>query len=398
MSATDPIPQKSFEKTIDMRVSAKVIQSLGSGIYRTPANAIKELISNSFDADASTVNISITRPKDGLVGKVIVEDDGDGMNIKDFEYAMTHIGGSVKQLYSNFTTKGRPLIGKIGIGLLAAGHATETFTIESAQEDNKFGFMAEIDLAPFYDQVTMLKGLDELKIGNVKLYEIENKNGHSYTKVMLKKIKIPFSRELGYQPGLNFDFNTCKSKYPYKEFLDWIDEWNIRRLDELSGYNKLIWELGLLAPVRYLPGGPVREYGDLPVIKSITKRLEDYNFKVFVDGIEIFKPILFPQESDVEDLPKGIGYKIYPLDINKKTASGQTIVAKGYYYHQAKRILPFVLRGFLLRVKNVGIGTYENTFSKVFNESPVILHQLTGELYIDQGLDAALNIDRNSFF
>jgi hypothetical protein len=69
-----------------------------------------------------------------------------------------------------------------------------------------------------------------------------------------------------------------------------------------------------------------------------------------------------------------------------------------YYYHQDVRIVPYELRGLLLRVKNVGIGTYENSFSKLASESPVILNQLTGELYIDEGLDTALNIDRNSFF
>jgi len=42
------------------------------------------------------------------------------------------------------------------------------------------------------------------------------------------------------------------------------------------------------------------------------------------------------------------------------------------------RIIPYELRGLLLRVKNVGIGTYENNFSKIASESPVVLHQLTG--------------------
>ena len=38
-----------------INVSAKIIADISSGIYRTPANALKELISNSFDADATSV-------------------------------------------------------------------------------------------------------------------------------------------------------------------------------------------------------------------------------------------------------------------------------------------------------------------------------------------------------
>ncbi|MGA3297674.1 MAG: hypothetical protein ABSD41_09510 [Candidatus Bathyarchaeia archaeon] len=35
---------------------------------------------------------------------------------------------------------------------------------------------------------------------------------------------------------------------------------------------------------------------------------------------------------------------------------------------------------------------------RILTESPIITFQVSGELYIDQGLDDALNIDRNSFF
>lgn len=152
-----------------------------------------------------------------------------------------------------------------------------------------------------------------------------------------------------------------------------------------------------MTPVKYLPNGPVRGYSDSPILSSLIKRLEGYKFRVFVNGIEIFKSLLFPGAL-LEDMSKGKDYKVYPLNINRKLESGRTIKAKGYYYHQATRILPFALRGLLIRVRNVGIGSYENTFSKIFNESPVILHQLTGELYVDDGLDEALNIDRSSFF
>ena len=46
-----------------IEVSAKFIADISAGIYRTPANAFKELVSNSFDADATKVIITTDHPE-----------------------------------------------------------------------------------------------------------------------------------------------------------------------------------------------------------------------------------------------------------------------------------------------------------------------------------------------
>lgn len=411
------------EKVIDMRVAAKVIQSLASGIYRTPANAIKELVSNSFDADAPYARIEISRSKNNAVSQIAVEDEGEGLSIGDFEYSMLHIGGSIKRFEGAktrlYTKKERPIIGKIGVGLLAVGHATSKFTLISVRKDDPEGFMGRIDLAPYYDNVTALSGLEELKIGSVKIYKFDKNQQNEkyrkklqYTRILLDEVRPPFSRELAFDGGENFEFPNVEEFNPsaesnpdlFSQFVEWMDRKQIRKRDFMSGYCRFLWELGLLAPVRYLPAGPVRGYEDSPVIGSLRKRLESYDFRVYVDGIEVFKPIVFPQRSDLAlGFQRGIDYKVYEVDIEKKLGvenkpGARRLSAKGYYYHQTKRIIPFDLRGFLIRVNDVGIGDFDNRFAKIFNESPVIQQQLTGELYVDSGLDEALNIDRNSFF
>jgi len=45
------------EQVVHMKVAAQIIQHLSKGIYSNPANCIKELINNSFDADATKVII-----------------------------------------------------------------------------------------------------------------------------------------------------------------------------------------------------------------------------------------------------------------------------------------------------------------------------------------------------
>jgi HSP90 family molecular chaperone len=104
-------------QTGHMKVHSKILKDLSSGIYSNPANAIKELIINSYDADASKVTI---RAKPDLDSFTII-DDGIGMNCDDFENKFAWISHSEKRKENDFSDKfGRPLVGKFGIGFISA--------------------------------------------------------------------------------------------------------------------------------------------------------------------------------------------------------------------------------------------------------------------------------------
>ena len=386
------------ERRFDMRVAAKMLQSISTGIYRTPANAIKELVSNAFDADATRVDINIEADSDYSISSISIKDNGVGIAPNDFEFSMTHIGSSLKRVHGNFTPTGRPIIGRIGIGLLSVGQASHKFTFMSTIKGLDYVMRAEIDLTPYYNAITLTKSLDELKIGNVEIYKESGKSSEHFTQILLRNIREPFAKDLTHHAvseSIAFDFS---SKLSYEQFVKWIDESEIKRDEAMSGFNRFMFELGLLTPVRYLAAGPIKNYTNVDAIKEIKKTLENYNFSVFVNNIEIFKPILYPHVSDEDLTKKEIDYRVYALNINEHLGDNKRLVAKGYFYHQARRLLPWTLRGVLLRVNNVGIGTYENRFSKISIETPIILQQFTGEIYVEEGLDDALNIDRNSFF
>jgi len=384
-------------KKLDMRVAAKVLQQLASGIYRSPAGAIKELVSNSFDADATKVDITIQiNERDRRVESIVVKDNGRGMDLSEFVFFAEHVGSSVKRLEGDETPGGRPLIGRIGIGLLSVGHATNKFTVTSTTSDDEFVVKADVDLSPYYDVRLQVQTLEELHVGNVSLYQLPKDFDGSMTQVEFGEVKDPFSRDLASPPASHGKaFNWSNSTY--SQFVDWLDNSQIARLEQLSGFSKFMFDTGLISPVSYLPHGPVRGYEESQVIRNLTRRLAGYNFHVFVNRTEVFKPILLPHLSDGLER-KETDYKLYEINIKSKLSEGRELSASGYYYHQVKRLIPSAIRGVLLRVNDVGIGSYENNFAKIYEQSPIVLHQLTGELYVDEGLDSALNIDRNSFF
>src|SRR5882762_9538240 len=83
-------------------LSAKVFGHLSQGLYRTPAGAIKELISNSFDADATLVRIHTGFPQFETFS---CEDNGTGMSIEEFDRLMNRgIGNSYKRIDNRTTT------------------------------------------------------------------------------------------------------------------------------------------------------------------------------------------------------------------------------------------------------------------------------------------------------
>jgi len=95
-------------------ISLAVLNSLGRNLYRNFVTILGEAISNSWDADANNVRITIDKEK----SEMIVVDDGDGMSSSDFRNKFLRIGYSKRTNGSN-SQKGRPYIGRKGIGKLA---------------------------------------------------------------------------------------------------------------------------------------------------------------------------------------------------------------------------------------------------------------------------------------
>jgi len=144
-------------KTVEtaLATSQRIIARVTDGIYREPWAAFRELIANSYDADASEVVIETGLPD---FEKIVVRDDGNGMDPDTLAYILQNIGGSSKRTKlgaSLHTTDpidpeksagGRPLIGKIGIGLFAVAQLTQHFQIITKARDDKYRSSATVVL------------------------------------------------------------------------------------------------------------------------------------------------------------------------------------------------------------------------------------------------------------
>ena len=116
---------------MELRFSNRIIEHLGLKLYQNrPTNVIAELVSNSWDADATKVEILLRSDH------IAVLDDGIGMNSEELQNKYLKIGLNRRKRPDERTLGGRPLMGRKGIGKLApfgVANVVEVCTIQNGK-------------------------------------------------------------------------------------------------------------------------------------------------------------------------------------------------------------------------------------------------------------------------
>ena len=143
----------------------RVLARITDGIYRQPSSALRELISNAYDADATEVVILTDAPR---FAQISIRDNGLGLTPEVLEHLVKHIGGSVKRSEegpglgvtakadSNKSPGGRQLIGKLGIGLFSVAQFTRHFLIITKTKGDSYRTIADITLGSVGGQQKLL--------------------------------------------------------------------------------------------------------------------------------------------------------------------------------------------------------------------------------------------------
>ena len=369
-----------------INAAARIIGDISTGIYRSPANALKEMVSNSFDAGATEVVISTDHPG---FSSVSCFDNGPGISVAKLKEIFQYIGGSDKRSQGESGAFGRPVVGRIGIGILAMSQISKRFVIISTQEGDPFRIEVEVNIEEFETADAARENLGEGRIGQYRIYRILESPDEHYTIVATPSGSDIVRANLGqgHTPRGAFARKNYESE-SFEEFVRKVGD--ARRRETLDDYEVFLWELASLCPIPYFDDGPVKGWSGWDHIKE---RLQSYNFKVIVDGYELRKPMLLPSRTDLYH--QGEDFQIYPFSYRDENGNG--LKFEGYIFHQRAQISPPELQGLLVRIRNVGIGNYETNMLKYpINLGPMV-HGMSGEVYVQVGLEAALNIDRNSF-
>ena len=473
-----------IEKSVDtgeavstrLATSQRIIARVTDGIYREPWAAFRELVINAYDADATRVIVETGAPD---FKQVIIRDDGNGMSPLTVAYMLKSIGGSSKRTTAGTkyntvshksadeSPKGRPLIGKIGIGLFSVAQLTQHFQIITKSAGERIRTSATIKLETHDEEHN---DEQEYAAGDVRILSepVEESDIETHgTSIVLYELRPEIRRILqseerwrliegpdgkpvrdapvfhvgvlpdqiqdmkeGEKPNLPWkedDSETDKFKKLLKAASDLSGRSRVpASLDHFDEYLKLIWNLSLALPLKYTDHHPFDLKGSSNILffeesedeRSATEiELEEHEtirdklnlnatdgtagipFKVLVDGVELRRPInLLPElrrKSRVSSPMLLVGRVEEAFQEKDLMRAGGQLSFEAYLYWNSQ-IIPKETAGVLIRVREASGTLFDRAFLNYQISEQNRLSQITAEIFVSNGLDSAINIDRES--
>ena len=471
-----------------LRTDERVLARVTDGIYRQPGSAIRELVSNAYDADAEQVVIKTDRPRFHTLS---VEDDGMGMTPAALAHLLHHIGGSAKrslegaELGIASTTdparspSGRRLIGKIGIGLFSVAQLTHRFQIITKTAGDHFRTIASVVLRQYSDQSAPTPDEEgEHEAGRVTIWREPAADADSHgTTIILTDIRpqtrdtlrsrdlwaaVDSDRALAPEEARDLrppdfhigrvrpdDADVFQSDAGAYNSLPWSRDdrpeaafeklvkavWqhvdrgtpNPQLERVFDYYLRMVWQLSLAIPVPYVLGNPF----DLPLQDKLylfempqsgratpaefkltddeTVRMRKSigsaadvgsDFTVLVDDLRLARPLVF---TDLPETTHAVKKPILVVGRCREEFGGVPPELTGgplefeAYLLWAPKIAPTEHQGVLVRVHGSSGTLFDPTFLRYQISEQTRLRQISCEIFVSEGLEAALNIDRESF-
>lgn len=377
--------------TAVLSTDEKIIARITDGIYRQPASAIRELISNAYDADATTVTIHTDYPR---FEQITVRDDGIGMGEETLANLIRHIGGSAKRgslgmqigvTNSEDPTKtisGRNIIGKIGIGLFSVAQLTQQFQIITKVAGKSYRLIADVTLKTYtenedHDESKFESG--QVVIRKVKAVDVESQ-GTDIILFNLRKNALAILRsediwskvgeagdgikQLEYSPTYHIGKYIQGANGVFSQehamCLPWHDDTVVEErfrsvytsvLDELGrtratptlentfdNYFQMLWTLAVSSPIEYIDKHPFQLdcEQDEPAFFKISNNVKEQVVEFLLDGAsyqEVARTTN-PKSDPLDGFDVFVdGVKLYrPLAFNKQKKSNNALQAPLMFY------------------------------------------------------------------
>src|SRR5205823_5679505 len=155
--------------------------------------------------------------------------------------------------------------------------------------------------------------ITEVNVGEYRFLDYERAGKKTGTTILADQVHPTFTRS--FQQSLSFE----RYKDPpvnWKDSVRFLS--TIHSLQELGDYWRLLWELSAACPVAYLSATAVPR----KLIANEQRKLESYDFRLLVDGIQLFKPIYLRSNR--------YGYTTKVIEPEQKLVYGRNLRFHGY--------------------------------------------------------------------
>lgn len=477
-SVTDPIESA-------LTTNDRVIARVTDGIYRQPGSAVRELIANAYDADATWVSVKTDAPN---FSRITVEDDGTGMTPEAVIHLLHNIGGSAKRTEqgkelgitssgdASTSPGGRKLIGKLGIGIFSVSQLTHSFQIITKTAGDQHRTVALVNLRQFADG-TSEESTGEFQAGRYQVWRESTPDYDAHgTTIALTSIR-PQTRDSLRSNQLWGATNSSMSEGAEAKSLSSVPTYHIGHLDpkglhledpkrrlrsvpwgdqddsreaffkmvqsawEVQGrtsvkltdlfdtYLQMLWNLALAMPLPYVeksvldesvadewayfyklsnsPKGSAVQLQSKDPTKTVREIAnltppdpQHADFKILVDGVQLSRPLKFRKLPTTQHVLKKpmvfVGSLRQEFKGFDRDVSAGPLDFEGYLFWTPK-VAPTEHQGVLVRIHGASGTLFDSTFLNYQVAELTRLRQITCEIFVREGLEAALNIDRESF-
>jgi signal transduction histidine kinase len=298
---SEEIKNNDTEITATFKPRARLLTQLGDQLIKNESIALVELVKNSYDADANSVNIYMENVESETEGIIIIEDDGYGMSEYTVENVWLEPGSDfksekIKKLEVSPKFKRLP-IGEKGIGRFGV-HKLGNVIELTTKTENTDEVYVRIDWRDFGNY----KYLDQVPI-HIKTRKVPQifKNNKTGTVISISNLRKPWERGIAREvkrsiTSLISPFDTKDSFKPKFEILDkpgWFD--GLLKWDDVEDYSLFYFKITLenksIIDFKY-------EFRPWQSMSLLEGRSVDLNDKI----VEVYKTLKCQDESN-NDIP-----------------------------------------------------------------------------------------------
>jgi hypothetical protein len=275
----------SISQKSSFKVDPRIAEILGES-YRSSEQAIKELVDNAWDADATKVEILLPAPM--TLDPIIIIDNGSGMTTPEVESEYLHVGRNRRTLRGERTQNHNRLVkGQKGIGKFAGFMVADEMVLSTVARGVRSSFrlrksellISKRDLEDY--EITVQKSTEDAAKTGTKIELLDLNPNLSFPNP--DKIRALLIREYGRESDIEITVNG-----------------QTIGVEDIPGtsYEKII---------------PLESGGTIKLKYTVAdgkRNVKDAGIAIRVDGKVIGRPQMFGL-SDNELIPKNLVGKVY---------------------------------------------------------------------------------------
>ncbi len=291
-----------MKEKLVFRPSARLIRTIGDKIIKDVYAAVIELIKNAYDADANNVELKFIDLADARKAKIIIKDDGHGMDYKTVVNKWM-VPATGDKLTRRKSPSGRYMQGRKGIGRFATSILGDDLFMETTDQSG-MKTMVLIDWSIF----SAKKYLDEIEI----LVELSNTAKTPGTELTIEPHEKASEWGEKEMELLIKELRKLVSPIREKENFHIEIEFNNTGIENYDNTKKKIEPFPMLELFDYRLSGKVDERGNVSLVyeNQVEKNIpgEKINFHVILDKGMLCGPLeldfrVFDREVDaIENL------------------------------------------------------------------------------------------------